>query len=205
MKSNVRGLVAGILVAATVVSGCSTAGGGATPPSPSANPTTPLPSAPSSTSSGSGQQSDLTFPLPVRRQVQAGSVTLNVSYSSSLPANEWRSGAIKPIRVVVSAYNPRNRGQDVYLQRLMVTATPRDPSGPTEAAKQSVDASEINPGYYFRSPTTYNQIFVFPAVDSDPTLMSFKLTYEILVKIRAPRDYAKQTGEDTLTIPLNLR
>jgi hypothetical protein len=172
------------------------------PTSPGTNTTRPVatPTA-GRTAPSVGPTEALQF--PVNRTLAAGPATLVVRYGSSIPVSDWRAASQEPLRLAASGYNPRKRDQKMYLKRVTVTVTPLLDGEAVDADVVLSDTSELNPGYYFRAPNNYTQTFAIPALNSAPDELRISVSYEVLLEIDgSSRDYSKQSGEDTLTIPL---
>jgi hypothetical protein len=65
------------------------------------------------------------------------------------------------------------------------------------------DQASVAPGYLVKSPYSYSQTFVLPAVDAAATEVTLSFTYELLLQTTPTSTaYAKQTATDTLTIAI---
>jgi hypothetical protein len=173
------------------------------PNTPTAIPAvTPTPSDSGSPSAAPSTRNDLAK-MPLRRSLKAGSVTVQVEYSSSVPVTAWRTSVPKPLRVTMTAVNTGKRGQKIYLTKLTGDVTVYDEAGPIDSPRDMVDAASLSPGYIVTAPNTYNQTFSLGSIDSAATSVTIDFAYEIVLEIdRTARDYAKQSVTDSITVPV---
>lgn len=133
------------------------------------------------------------------REVQAGSVTADVTYWSELPMNEWTAATAKPLSLSLSTTVTPDDGQRVYLQRVTLSVVPN--AG--EPLADQDDTSTEDPGYLVGDPYSYSQVFSIGAVPDGTTSITVQLRYEFLVQTTpTSTEYAKQTATDTLTIAI---
>ena len=128
-------------------------------PVPQSSYATPVGAPPSSTAGGPGEstpapvRNDLEK-LPLKRALNAGPLTVNVEYSSSLAIEDWRAGINKPIRLTLTTVNKRKQGQKIYLSKVTVDVTSYDESGVVDSPRTLNDTSNINPGFIVTFPET---------------------------------------------------
>ena len=136
-------------------------------------------------------------------EVTAGNIGLKVNYYSQLNMNQWTYSANKPVSLSMSASAPVPKKQKIYLASLTMDTTVTGPKGSLTAPAQVSDQATVSPGYLIKSPYTYSQTFILPAVDKDATSVTLTFTYELLLQ-STPQShtYAKQTAVDTLTIAI---
>ncbi|WP_066039333.1 hypothetical protein [Herbiconiux solani] len=199
-------LTAGLAIATVVgLSACGTAPwdqsrfNSDAPVSPTASPTAALPS-PTATitpivnelATGSTQH-----------ELQAGDISLTVTYYSTLSMDQWTADANKPISFSMVGTLGSDQGQKIYLSRVSVTPAIDGATGALPAPAALMDQASVAPGYLIKAPYSYSQTFILPAVDPAATSMTLSFTYEILLQ-SAPdsNDYAKQTAADQLTIAI---
>ena len=138
-----------------------------------------------------------------RRELTAGDIALSVDYWSDLSMDRWTPGAGKPLSLSLSAALGTDQGQSVYLSKVTVVASVTGPDGTLPAPEPIVDASTIPLGYLVKSPYSYSQSYVLPAVDPAATEIVLNIKYELLLQTTpTSAEYAKQTALDTLTIAL---
>ena len=137
------------------------------------------------------------------RNLKAGDVTLAVNYWSTLNIGEWTPAANKPISFSLIGTLGTDDGQAVYLSRVGVVASVKGPSGPLTAPPASVDQASIAPGYLIKTPYSYSQTFILPAVDPAATSITLAFTYEVLVQSTpTSAAFAKSTASDEITVAL---
>lgn len=189
--------------------GCSTSSGSeplplpAPLPSSSVSPMTPDPS-PSASPTAQAQpaKNDLEDDR-TKRTFDAGEVTVNVEYATSLPTKDWNPGALKPLSVSLTAIVNSERGKKIYLTRVTVNSVVTSEGETLDSPSPLVDTANISPGYIVTFPYTYAQVFTIPALDDGATQLRINFTYEMLLQTDPKvRDYQKQTATDTLVIPL---
>ncbi len=139
----------------------------------------------------------------VKRNFRVSTLAVSVDYSSPLPVRQWVPGVTKPLNVSLSAFANSSRQQKIYLTRVRAAIGVSDGSGPLDAPDALTDSANISPGFIVTFPYAYGQVFSIPAVDEGATTLTIDFTYEFLLQV-APnsKDYAKQTGRDSLTISL---
>jgi hypothetical protein len=144
--------------------------------------------------------------LPLKRALDAGPLTVNVEYKTTLAVKDWRSGVSKPIRVTLTSINRRKEGQKIYLSKATATVTAYDEEGPVDGPKTITDGANITPGYIVTFPSTYNQTFSLPALDESAVKVTVDFTYELAQQVdkdkAGVRDFAKQVATDSITVPL---
>jgi hypothetical protein len=133
----------------------------------------------------------------------AGNISLAVNYWSDLPMDEWTAGANKPLNLSMIATLAGDEGQRIYLSKVTVVAAVTGPDGSLAAPASLVDEANVAPGYQVKSPYSYSQSFVLPALDPAATSISLAITYELLLQTTPTSgEYAKQTTTDLLTIAI---
>ena len=182
-----------VLVSALFLGGCGAApfltDGGATPKPTSSGEITSIQN---DLSSGSTQ-----------RNLTAGNISLAVNYWSDLAMDSWTAGANKPLNMSMVATLAADEGQRVYLSKVTVVAAVTGPKGTLTAPAALVDQANVAPGYLVKSPYSYGQSFVLPALDGAATSISLAITYELLLQTTpTSAEYAKQTATDLLTIAI---
>ena len=188
-------LAGGLLLAATLaLTACGTppweqagAGGGSTPkPTSTGEITTVI----NELAAGS-----------TKHQLTAGNIGLDVTYFSTLNMGEWTADANKPLSISMSAALTGDEGQAVYLSRLGLAVAVYGPDGVLTGPSPLNDTSTVAPGYLVKTPYSYSQTFVLPALDPAATYIKLSLTYELLLQTTpTSAEYAKQTATDNLTI-----
>ena len=135
--------------------------------------------------------------------LSAGSIGLAVDYFSTLSMDKWTADADKPLSLSMIATLTGDEGQSVYLSNMTVVVAVYGTDGKLTSPPQLADRSIVTPGYLVKSPYSYSQTFVLPAVDPDATYVQLTLTYELLLQTTpTSAQYAKQTASDTLTIAI---
>lgn len=135
--------------------------------------------------------------------LQAGDIAITVDYYSTLSMDQWTAAANKPLTISLTGQLGNEQGQTLYLNRVTLTPSVEGPEGALPAPAPSVDQSNSGQGYYVKSPYTYQQTFILPALDPKATSITIDFTYEFLLQTApASNDYAKQTATDTLTIAI---
>jgi len=137
------------------------------------------------------------------RQVAAGNIGVAVNYWSDLAMDQWTPGVNKPLNLSLTATLTNDEGQRVYLSQVSVVAAVSGKKGALTAPASLQDRSSVSPGYLVKSPYSYSQTFVLPALDPAATSISLAITYELLLQTTpTSAEYAKQTATDTLTIAI---
>ncbi len=173
-------------------------------PPPSAAPSSAAASPSPSPSKTKAPRNDLRR-MPLKRTLRAGKVTVDVSYSSAVPVDQWRPGDNKPLQITLTARNVAKPGQKLYLTRLTGNLAPADDTGPLDAPRPLSDTTNISPGFIVTPPNRYNQNFVVPALDDATTTLTMYFTYEFVIEVNRTttnRDYAKRSFDDTVVISL---
>ena len=198
MRKNItRTLVGGLVLAATLaLTACGTPpweeagiGGGSTPK-------------PTST----GQITTVVNELAAgstKHELTAGAIGLDVTYFSTLDMGQWTADADKPISISMTAALTGDEGQAVYLSRLGLSVAVYGPDGVLTAPAPLNDTSTVTPGYLVKTPYSYSQTFILPALDPAATYVKLSFTYELLLQTTPTSvSYAKQTATDTLTVAI---
>lgn len=189
------------LVAAIALSACGTApwdqsrfNTSSATASPTARPTAPPTITPVVNELASGS---------ARHTLQAGDIALTIDYYSTLSMDQWTAEANKPLTFSLTGALGTDDGQSFYLSRVTLTPGVDGPLGSLPAPAPLTDQASVPPGYYVKSPYSYSQTFILPALDPAATSITVSFTYEILLQT-APGsgDYAKQTASDQLTIAI---
>jgi hypothetical protein len=138
-----------------------------------------------------------------KHTLQAGDISLVIDYYSTLNMDEWTAEANKPISFSMTGTLGTDQGQSFYLSRVTVTPAVNGPDGSLPAPPAVTDQASVAPGYYIKSPYSYSQTFIIPALDPAATSITLSFTYELLLQT-APGsgDYAKQTAADSLTVAI---
>jgi hypothetical protein len=138
-----------------------------------------------------------------QRTLSAGNISVAVNYWSELAMDQWTASANKPLNLSLITTLGGDEGQHVYLSKVTVVASVSGPDGTLPAPAALVDQANITPGYQVKSPYSYSQSFVLPALDSAATSISLAITYELLLQTTpTSAEYAKQTATDLLTIAI---
>ncbi|WP_213814769.1 hypothetical protein [Glaciihabitans sp. dw_435] len=138
------------------------------------------------------------------RTVKAGNITMTINYWSTLTMDKWTAAANKPISFSLSGKLAGGSSkQKFYLSKVTLSTAVTGPLGALPAPAASSDSATVTPGYLIKAPYTYSQTFVLPALDSTATSVTLSFAYEILLQTTpTSKEYAKQTGTDSLTIAL---
>jgi len=137
------------------------------------------------------------------RQLAAGNIGVAVNYWSDLPMDQWTAGANKPLNLSLTTTLTGDEGQRVFLSQVSVVAAVSGPKGALTAPASLIDRASVSPGYQVKSPYSYSQSFVLPALDSAATSISLAITYELLLQTTpTSAEYAKQTATDLLTVAI---
>ena len=181
-----------------VLAGCSPA------PFSSAPLSTSTPSPASSSSSGKVTTivNELAGGTTIH-QVSAGDIGLTINYYSELNMAKWTASANKPVSLSLKASYNGPKKQRVYLASLTETTQVNGPKGALTAPAPFADQSTVTPGYLIRSPYTYSQTVILPALDPKATSVTLTFTYALLLQAEpGSKTYAKQTAVDTLTVAI---
>jgi hypothetical protein len=136
-------------------------------------------------------------------KLQAGDVALTAKYWSTLSMDQWTAEANKPISFSLQGVLGTDDGQAVYLSRVSVAPAVGGPTGELPSISPLTDQASIAPGYSIKSPYSYSQTFILPAVDPKATSITLSFTYEVLIQTTpTSTDYAKQTASDQITIAI---
>lgn len=137
-----------------------------------------------------------------RRELQAGDIRLSVDYYSTLNMGDWTPAANKPLSISMSAALGTDQGQRVYLSQMKVIAAAYAVDGTAlQSPAPLEDRTTVTPGYLVKTPYSYSQTFVLPALPAETAYITVSLTYELLLQTTpTSAEYAKQTAADTLTI-----
>ena len=137
------------------------------------------------------------------RKLQAGSVSADVNYWSTLSMDRWTPTALKPISLSMLTTVTPDDGQQVYLQRASMIAVPGNASQSFAPLTAQVDQATVTPGYPVLTPYSYSQTFNVGEVPAESTFVTLQFTYEYLVQTTpTSSEYAKQTATDTLTVAI---
>ncbi|GGH39803.1 hypothetical protein [Microbacterium album] len=199
MRACARGIAAGLLLAAALVtSACGPAPWtwDGQPPQDTPTPTTtpvvvPRP-VPNDLSGGSTQ-----------REVQAGAVTVTVDYWSTLSMDQWTATALKPVSLSLTATVTPDDGQRVYLQSAAMIAAPGAEDGGLAPLAEQRDQARVQPGYLVLDPYSYSNTFNIGEVPAEATFVTAQFTFDFLVQTTpTSEEFAKQSATDTLTIAI---
>jgi hypothetical protein len=117
--------------------------------------------------------------------------------------DQWKADANKPISFSLIGALGTDQGQGVYLSRVSVVVAVSGPKGQLDAPAPLSDQSTVSPGYDIKSPYSYSQTFILPAVDPTATSVTLSFTYELLIQTTPTSTaYAKQTASDQITIAI---
>ena len=189
--------VCAVVLAASVTS-CGTAPWQEQLGEPSESATTPVtvaPPVPNDLTSGS-----------LERTLQAGAVSADLTYWSTLGMDQWFAGAVKPISLsLVTEVEPAD-GQRVFLQRAVMTAVPANATEVLDPLTEQVDAATVAPGYLVLDPYSYSQTFNVGPVPEAATFVTLRFNFDFLVETEPESDeYAKQTATDTVVVAIAQR
>jgi len=138
-----------------------------------------------------------------KHELTAGSIGLSVDYFSTLSMDQWTADANKPLSISMVANLTNDEGQAVYLSNMTLLVAVYDADGALTGPPQLADRATVTPGYLVKSPYSYSQTFILPAVDPNATYVKLSLTYELLLQSTpTSAQYAKQTASDTLTVAI---
>ena len=138
-----------------------------------------------------------------QHQLQAGDAALTANYWSTLSMDQWKADANKPISFSLIGALGTDEGQGVYLSRVSLVVAVSGPKGSLESPAPLSDQSTVAPGYDIKSPYSYSQTFILPAVDPAATSVTLSFTYELLIQTTPTSGaYAKQTASDQITIAI---
>jgi len=138
-----------------------------------------------------------------RHSLAAGDIAMTVDYWSTLSMDRWTPDAAKPISFSLVTSLGHDEGQAVYLSRVTLNTAVFGPLGALPAPHPSGDQATVSPGYLVKSPYSYSQSFVLPAIDPTATSVTLTFTYELLLQTTPTSgEYAKQTATDTVTIAI---
>lgn len=194
----------GLLLAPLLLTGCSS------PPWRAFSPTPSESSAQQSQASSSSNRTstvprrdDLAASGALHRTLRAGAVRLSVHYWSSLEQSAWTANAVKPLSMSVSAAVPGRAATRVFLQKVTVVPTAKNPDGALATLPAIRDDSAITPGYLVQKPNSYQEVFSLPTVDDQVTQLSLLITYELVLPAGTkPETYLKQSVSDIVAITL---
>jgi len=135
--------------------------------------------------------------------VKAGNISVVINYNSTLTMDKWLAGANKPVTVSLTAKFPGPKKQKVYLSQITMTTGVDGPDGPLLAPAPVVEKPSQTPGLYVKSPYTYGNTFILPAVDAAATGVTLDFKIELLLQTTpTSKSYAQQTATDTLTVAI---
>jgi len=138
-----------------------------------------------------------------KHTLAAGSIGLSVDYYSTLSMDKWTADADKPLSISMISTLVNDEGQAVYLSNMTVLVAVYDSEGKLQSPPELADRAIVTPGYLVKTPYSYSQTFMLPAVDENATYVQLSLTYELLLQTTpTSTQYAKQTASDTLTIAI---
>ncbi|MBK4346866.1 hypothetical protein [Lacisediminihabitans changchengi] len=138
-----------------------------------------------------------------KRALTAGSIGLTVNYWSDLAMDKWTAGANKPLSFSLTGALTPDDGQQVYLSKVSAVVAVSDGNKSLPAPAPIADQASITPGYLIKTPYSYSQTFVLPALDPKATSVTLDLTYELLLQSTpTSAQYAKQTATDTIVIAI---
>ncbi|WP_144762819.1 hypothetical protein [Curtobacterium sp. 9128] len=186
--------------AALTLSGCGTppwetaASGSATA---SSSPSTRASSRPSPSSTSDPVGGDLATGA-TSRTLQAGDLTVDVRYWSTLPMDEWTPGADKPLSMSVTT---SGGGSDVRLVRAAVDVSYRSRSGADVAADASPAEQANGQGYAVQAPQSWSGTFVLGAAPADAARLRAIVTL-VFTESSGTSGTAQQTATDTLSVDL---
>jgi hypothetical protein len=138
-----------------------------------------------------------------QHQLVAGDVAITANYWSTLSMDQWTASASKPINFSLIGALGTDDGQGVYLSRVTLEAAVSGAKGALPSPPPLTDQASVAPGYDMKSPYSYSQRFVLPALDPAATSVTLSFTYEVLIQTTPTSSaYAKQTAGDQLTIAI---
>jgi hypothetical protein len=138
-----------------------------------------------------------------QHQLVAGDAAITANYWSTLSMDQWTAEANKPISFSLVAALGTDQGQGVFLSRVSLVVAVSGPTGSLDAPAALTDQSSVAPGYDIKSPYSYSQTFILPAIDPSATSITLSFTYELLIQTTpTSATYAKQTATDQITIAI---
>jgi hypothetical protein len=138
-----------------------------------------------------------------QHQLVAGDAALTANYWSTLSMDQWTAEANKPISFSLVAALGTDEGQGVFLSRVSLVVAVAGATGSLDAPAPLTDQASVAPGYDIKSPYSYSQTFILPAVDPAATSITLSFTYELLIQTTPTSGtYAKQTATDQVTIAI---
>jgi hypothetical protein len=138
-----------------------------------------------------------------QHQLVAGDAAITANYWSTLSMDQWTAEANKPISFSLVAALGTDQGQGVFLSRVSLVVAVSGPTGSLDAPAALTDQSSVGPGYDIKSPYSYSQTFILPAIDPSATSITLSFTYELLIQTTpTSATYAKQTATDQITIAI---
>lgn len=135
------------------------------------------------------------------RTLQAGDLTVDVRYWSTLPMDEWTPGADKPLSMSVTT---RSGGDaEVRLVRAAVAVSYRTGSGADVASDGSPAEQADGQGYAVAAPQSWSGTFVLGAAPAEAARLRAIVTL-VFTETTAGNGgaTAQQTATDTLSIDL---
>ncbi|WP_144802711.1 hypothetical protein [Curtobacterium sp. BH-2-1-1] len=135
------------------------------------------------------------------RTLQAGDLTVDVRYWSTLPMDEWTPGADKPLSMSVTT---RSGGDaEVRLVRAAVAVSYRTASGADVASDGSPAEQADGQGYAVAAPQSWSGTFVLGAAPAEAARLRAIVTL-VFTETTAGSGgaTAQQTATDTLSIDL---
>lgn len=135
------------------------------------------------------------------RTLQAGDLTVDVRYWSTLPMDEWTPGADKPLSMSVTT---RSGGDaEVRLVRAAVAVSYRTGSGADVASDGSPAEQADGQGYAVAAPQSWSGTFVLGAAPAEAARLRAIVTL-VFTETTAGSGgaTAQQTATDTLSIDL---
>ena len=142
----------------------------------------------------------------LERDLQAGAVSADLTYWSTLSMDQWLAGAVKPVSLSLVTQVEPDDGQRVYLQRAAMTVVPANSTDVFEPLTDQVDAATVAPGYLVLDPYSYSQTFNIGPVHEEATFVTLQFAFDFLVETEPESDeYAKHTATDTLVVAIAQR
>ncbi|GAA3333558.1 hypothetical protein HP467_17835 [Curtobacterium albidum] len=135
------------------------------------------------------------------RTLQAGDLTVDVRYWSTLPMDEWTPGGDKPLSMSVTT---RSGGDaEVRLVRAAVAVSYRTASGADVASDGSPAEQADGQGYAVAAPQSWSGTFVLGAAPAEAARLRAIVTL-VFTETTAGNGgaTAQQTATDTLSIDL---